>query len=124
MWLTLPCLLYTSDVYKRQVIASFQVPGTRCQIQLAVGLCPIPVSYTHLDVYKRQALPYDPKDLEFVGVEVKNMKNMENLTNDRLHTNGTKACLLYTSSFPCSPGLWLKPAGRFCPAPCMACFAR
>ena len=32
------------------------------------------------------ALPYDPKDLEFVGVEVKNMKNMENLTNDRLHT--------------------------------------
>ena len=31
------------------------------------------------------------KDLEFVGVEVKNMKNMENLTNDRLHTNGTKA---------------------------------
>ena len=37
------------------------------------------------------ALPYDPKDLEFVGVEVKNMKNMENLTNDRLHTNGTKA---------------------------------
>ena len=28
---------------------------------------------------------------EFVGVEVKNMKNMENLTNDRLHTNGTKA---------------------------------
>ena len=40
------------------------------------------------------ALPYDPKALEFVGVEVKNMKNMENLTNDRLHTNGTKA--LYT----------------------------
>lgn len=37
------------------------------------------------------ALPYDPKDLEFVGVEVKNMKKMENLTNDRLHTNGTKA---------------------------------
>ena len=57
-----------------------------------------PVSYTHLDVYKRQALsfalPYDPKDVEFVGVEVKNMKNMENLTNDRLHTNGTKSLYL------------------------------
>ncbi len=26
-----------------------------------------------------------------MGVEVKNMKKMENLTNDRLHTNGTKA---------------------------------
>lgn len=37
------------------------------------------------------ALPYNPQDLEFVGVEVKNMKKMENLTNDRLHTNGAKA---------------------------------
>lgn len=37
------------------------------------------------------ALPYNPQDLEFVGVEVKGMKKMENLTNDRLHTNGTKA---------------------------------
>lgn len=37
------------------------------------------------------ALPYNPQDLEFVGVEVKGMKKMENLTNDRLHTNGAKA---------------------------------
>ncbi len=37
------------------------------------------------------SLPYEPRDLEFVGVEVKNMKKMKNLTNDRLHTNGTKA---------------------------------
>ena len=37
------------------------------------------------------ALPYDPRDYEFVGVEPLNMKGMENLTNDRLHTSGTKA---------------------------------
>ena len=30
------------------------------------------------------ALPYDPKDLEFVGVEVKNMKNRGNLTKRKM----------------------------------------
>lgn len=37
------------------------------------------------------ALPYNQQDYEFVGVEVQHMKGMENLTNDRLHTNGIKA---------------------------------
>ena len=37
------------------------------------------------------ALPYDPDMLEYVGIEPVNMKQMENLTYDRLHTNGTKA---------------------------------
>lgn len=37
------------------------------------------------------ALPYNPEDYEFVGVEILNTNKMENLTNDRLHTNGTKA---------------------------------
>lgn len=37
------------------------------------------------------ALPYDAQDLEFAGVDVKAVKNMENLTYDRLHTNGVKA---------------------------------
>lgn len=37
------------------------------------------------------ALPYDQQDYEFVGVELQNMNQMENLTYDRLHTNGTKA---------------------------------
>ena len=37
------------------------------------------------------ALPYNQQDYEFVGVEPQNMLDMENLTNDRLHTNGTKA---------------------------------
>ena len=37
------------------------------------------------------ALPYDTKDLEYVGVDAKGMKEMHNLTYDRLHTNGQKA---------------------------------
>ena len=37
------------------------------------------------------ALPYDQNDYEFVGVEPLNMKTMENLTYDRLHTNGVKS---------------------------------
>ena len=37
------------------------------------------------------ALPYNPADYEFIGVQPVGMKAMENLTNDRLHTNGTKA---------------------------------
>ena len=37
------------------------------------------------------ALPCNQQDYEFVGVELQNMQDMENLTNDRLHTNGVKA---------------------------------
>lgn len=37
------------------------------------------------------ALPYNPQDYEFIGIEPLNMKEMENLTNDRLHTNGVKS---------------------------------
>ena len=37
------------------------------------------------------ALPYNPVDYEFTGIEALNTKAMENLTNDRLHTNGVKA---------------------------------
>ena len=37
------------------------------------------------------ALPYNAQDLTFVGVEAKAVKDMENLTYDRLHTNGVKA---------------------------------
>lgn len=36
------------------------------------------------------ALPYNQQDYEFVGVQPQNMKEMENLTNDRLHTDGSK----------------------------------
>ena len=37
------------------------------------------------------ALPYDQQKWEFAGVEPVAVKGMENLTNDRLHTNGMKA---------------------------------
>jgi alpha-glucosidase (family GH31 glycosyl hydrolase) len=37
------------------------------------------------------ALPYNPQDYDFAGVEASNMKQMDNLTVDRLHTGGTKA---------------------------------
>jgi len=36
------------------------------------------------------ALPYNPQDYEFAGVQNINTKQMENFTNDRLHTNGNK----------------------------------
>lgn len=36
------------------------------------------------------ALPYDPQQLEFLGIEAPALKQMRNLSNDRLHTNGQK----------------------------------
>lgn len=36
------------------------------------------------------ALPYNKLDYEYVGIQLKNMKWMQNLTYDRLHTNGDK----------------------------------
>jgi alpha-glucosidase (family GH31 glycosyl hydrolase) len=37
------------------------------------------------------ALPYPSPDYEFTGIQALGMLEMENLTNDRLHTNGVKA---------------------------------
>ncbi len=37
------------------------------------------------------ALPYDPAELEFAGIDSPRLETMENLTKDRLHTNGDKA---------------------------------
>lgn len=37
------------------------------------------------------ALPYNPQEYDFAGIESPGMKEMTNLTNDRLHTNGVKA---------------------------------
>lgn len=36
------------------------------------------------------ALPYSSQDYEFVGVQTLGTKQLDNLTNDRLHTNGEK----------------------------------
>lgn len=37
------------------------------------------------------ALPYSTDELEYLGIELIDMKDMENLTYDRLHTDGKKA---------------------------------
>lgn len=37
------------------------------------------------------AVPYNQQDYEFIGVELQDVNEMENLTVDRLHTNGEKA---------------------------------
>lgn len=41
------------------------------------------------------ALPYDQQSYDFVGIEAVAVKGMENLTNDRLHTDGEK--VLYST---------------------------
>lgn len=36
------------------------------------------------------ALPYNPTDFEFIGIDVKDMGKMENISKDRLHSDGSK----------------------------------
>ncbi|MDL2222965.1 DUF5110 domain-containing protein [Bacteroidales bacterium OttesenSCG-928-M11] len=40
------------------------------------------------------ALPYNVQNYEFIGIEGLNVKEMQNLTKDRLHSNGEKAIYL------------------------------
>lgn len=37
------------------------------------------------------ALPYNPQDFEYIGIDNLALQHMDNLTNDRLHSNGKKA---------------------------------
>ena len=37
------------------------------------------------------ALPYNQQDMEYIGTDAERLKEMRNLTNDRLHTSGQKA---------------------------------
>lgn len=71
------------------------------------------------------ALPYDADELEYIGIETEGMKEMTNLTYDRLHSNGTKS--LYPTFVNCgqqplldegSPRLFIikfraKKAGKY-----------
>ena len=50
------------------------------------------------------AIPYDAQKYEYIGTETKETKKMENLTNDRLHSNGTKEL------FPTYVNIGFKPA--------------
>lgn len=61
--------------YNRNDIIEIRVKGIRLQSVNALSF----------------ALPYNQQDYEFVGVESLNVNDMENLTNDRLHTNNTTA---------------------------------
>ena len=62
-------------LYQKDEIVEIRVKGTELKSVNALSF----------------ALPYDQNDYEFVGVEPLNMKGMENLTYDRLHTNGVKS---------------------------------
>ncbi len=63
------------------------------QVYEAEAVIPVTVKGTDLHAVNAFsfALPYDPQDYEFVGVEPLASQAMENLTCDRLHTNGDKA---------------------------------
>ena len=52
------------------------------------------------------ALPYDATRWEYVGVDAAGMKEMRNLTNDRLHSNGQKA--LYPTFVNCGEHPYLE----------------
>lgn len=65
----------TKQTYNKDEIIEIHVKGTNLRSVNALSF----------------ALPYDPQDYEFVGVQSLNMKEMDNLTNDRLHTNGVKS---------------------------------
>ena len=55
------------------------------------------------------ALPYDATRLEYLGVEPTGMKEMRNLTIDRLHTSGQKA--LYPTFVNCGEHPYLEADG-------------
>lgn len=61
-------------VYNKDEVIEIQVKGTDLKSVNALSF----------------ALPYNQQELEYVGMEVQNMKAMESLTNDRLHTDGSK----------------------------------
>ncbi|MDD3036487.1 TIM-barrel domain-containing protein [Bacteroides sp.] len=63
------------QVYQKDEIVEIHVKGNQLQSVNALSF----------------ALPYDQNDYEFVSIEPLNMKAMENLTYDRLHTNGVKS---------------------------------
>ncbi|MGN0233196.1 MAG: TIM-barrel domain-containing protein [Bacteroidaceae bacterium] len=69
----------TIEADKKQYTAgetvTLTVTGTGMQSVNALSMC----------------LPYDATELEYVGIEVTAVKDMYNMTYDRLHTNGQKA---------------------------------
>lgn len=65
----------SKQLYNKDEIIEIQVKGVGLQAVNALSF----------------ALPYNQQDYEFIGLQRQNINEMENLTNDRLHTNGSKA---------------------------------
>lgn len=63
------------QIYNKDEIIEVRVKGNKLQSVNALSF----------------ALPYNTQEYEFIGIEPLNTNKMENLTNDRLHTNGVKA---------------------------------
>ena len=63
------------QIYNKDEIIEVRVKGNKLQSVNALSF----------------ALPYKTQEYEFIGIEPLNTNKMENLTNDRLHTNGVKA---------------------------------
>jgi hypothetical protein len=63
------------EVYKKDDEVNITVKGTDLKAVNAFGF----------------ALPYDKEDYDFVGVQPMNVKQMENMTYDRLHKDGSKS---------------------------------
>ena len=55
------------------------------------------------------AVPYDAKLFEYVGLDASAMKEMRNMTYDRLHSNGQKA--LYPTFVNCGEHPYLEGDG-------------
>ncbi|MDR2472283.1 MAG: DUF5110 domain-containing protein, partial [Tannerella sp.] len=68
-------LTAAKQVYKAGETVEIRVSGTDLNAVNAFGF----------------ALPYSTADYEYIGTETLNIKEMDNLTKDRLHTNGDKA---------------------------------
>lgn len=65
----------SKQTYNKDEIIEVQVKGKKLRSVNAISF----------------AIPYNQQDYEYVGVELQGMKDMENMTNDRLHSNGVKA---------------------------------
>ncbi|MBS9768309.1 MAG: DUF5110 domain-containing protein [Flavobacteriaceae bacterium] len=68
-------LIPNKKSYKKGEMVSITVRGTDLQSVNALSF----------------AMNYNPKEYQFVGIEPLATQKMENMTNDRLHTNGVKA---------------------------------
>ena len=118
-----PCLLYTSWLQVTEIPDSYIMQNTHILIKrilltilislpltilVVVLISKNPVSYTHLDVYKRQELNLtQPYVAEKMGVTASTILRYENGSIDNTKKMVLEGCLLYTS-FPNQPPLGFR----------------